>query len=115
MEPEWELYTKRDRAAPVRLELTVCRPSTARWRAPGSTPDVRRAATRCNHTQRGRRVIESPEEIRVPTLVAHLGASQASTRSATLTIAAGHRDGPADRNSRRCGRGGDRLSETMRC
>jgi class 3 adenylate cyclase len=86
MESEWELYTN----VVGRLLCGWNAPEAADYgelvRA-GSMPEARRAASQ---TIRRSRLVGyvSPEEVRVPTLVAHLSASQAST-SAARTIASG--------------------------
>jgi class 3 adenylate cyclase len=84
METEWELYTN----VVGRLLFGWNSPEAAQYgelaRA-GSTPDVRRAASESLARTRAAGHVW-PEEILVPTLVAHLGASQASA-SAARTIA----------------------------
>jgi len=86
MESEWELYTN----VIGRLLFGWNAPYAAEYgelaRA-GSTPGARRAASEAI-TRASAARYASPGEIRVPTLVAHLGASQVATGSAR-TIAAG--------------------------
>jgi len=86
MESEWELYTN----VVGRLLHGWNAPEAAQYaelaRA-GSTPEVRRAASEA--TARARDAgYASPEEIRVPTLVAHLGSSQLSASSARTIASA---------------------------